>query len=258
MQNPQELSMLLSQIKFDGDEQQMAKIKNYLKVIEQSLELMSDEDKEFFVQSNLYKQFIYYPPTAYQQRMPQDQLIINSPAKSLKIRNEDSDFVRKIKKLLIADIEKQRENPEQLNLVLPWARMFFYQKQEHIDHHLHHYAIKVLEQLSLKSYQFHNFSRLEQFRPDMQRELQYFSFFFQESDSVADSANEKYRLENIVQRIIEGERTLPSPVDDWMPRESQTSAAQDNLWEPLFPPVDPSYHPPETLPTPVDDWTSRH
>lgn len=264
---PLELRLILNHLELTTESEIYPQIVNQLKVIDQTLNELEEQDILFFVKSQIYKDLMTNHPAGFtdarsidiqllrQFREQVDSSKVSSPIYTWLVQAISTDldqlFRNNIFRRALSEQEQGRElSPEEqremnkANLILPWIRLFSLAEKEIIKHELDQFSLRSIERLSLSLYQFIKFSRIDEFAIDISSdEMANFRIIKKEQEAYLA---EKNRIQTIVERIINRQQELPTPTDEWQPRE-EASASQ------IIRPSE-DYTPPASLPKPVNDW----
>lgn len=246
--------------------------KNDLKLeIHQLDTLMSNlknGDRFFLAKSSVYKWILKYPP---QQKPPADFTLdqftanvksegLNSFAKwlLLALKSDSFDIQQNPNYRQYLNIKNRKKIPydyrilrKKINLLIPWAYLFYRNPGEQINLQLTKYQFSLLKDIVAQYKLFYRFKGNP--LPDQQKnKLSLFSFEKksiqkQGSKSIDESLSD-------LDKIIEKHRKagLPIPVDEWNISKNDDWTPGENEGDIIKP--SPSYEPPKSLPQPVDDW----
>lgn len=274
---PIDMRLALSHLQYHHPTQR-EQIKKNIVVLDQYLDLLSEEERLFITKAELYKALFRVTRNAqfrielFEERTI--DVVTRARQESIGLK-ETHPFFFQLYGSILSDLNttiqapgyrsflnKLRSSQSQLNsdelmlkrkleMILPWVEWF---QKGGIDQVNFHLILALDDYLNvlvsrLNDYFFLTTMKLPNLITSKEGDLSFFSLKPYPSGltpspmaKVEDSAT----IESILAPILNQQVILPKPVDDWKPKES---AEEFFLMQP-----DPSYVAPEVLPAPVNDW----
>lgn len=159
---------------------------------------------------------------------------------------------KKLRTIELVKIDKK------INLLNPWIDLYLQNNDEQVNMRLRPLHFKIVNRMAFLTKIIHKTSSFEE-TPKLST-LSTLKFFTYSRELTKTESNLK-KIEDVLDNIslfptpsdnYKKPETLPTPKNDWIPKDDMDKLKAQSL--DLFPDPDPDYKSPDNLPEPVNDW----